>query len=207
MKPTLEEFNAYFKGKRVAVVGDAESMLGRGYGEAIDAHDVVVRFNSAWPREAYVADTGSKVNVWCCAISFQDVIRQGYAILFDQLDFIVWPWMNTKTMPEELEPVAVVLPPEFAYSLSVDIGKVVATSGLIFLAWLWSKTDYGSIDVYGFDFLQSGGWSQPKLIDWVADEFKGVRVIGGGERHDGQKERDWIKANPTRNTDFHGVKL
>jgi hypothetical protein len=47
----------------VAIVGNGGSLLGAGLGEAIDRHDVVVRFN-LFKLEGFGADVGSKTTLW-----------------------------------------------------------------------------------------------------------------------------------------------
>jgi len=54
----------YVADKTVAVVGNATSFVGAGYGEAIDSHDIVVRINAGVPRPDRAADFGTKMNVW-----------------------------------------------------------------------------------------------------------------------------------------------
>jgi hypothetical protein len=57
------------KDKNVAVVGNAQSLFSKNYGEFIDKHDIVIRFNSAAPL--YYKDNpdilrthGHKTDVW-----------------------------------------------------------------------------------------------------------------------------------------------
>lgn len=205
---TVEEFNAYCAGQTIAVVGDAESMIGLGNGEAIDAHDIVIRFNCAWPREVYYADTGRKTDVWCCAMFDIAALRQGFECLYGQIKFALWPWVNLNTAIEELYPWLVRLPPMHIVNLSASIGDVWATNGLAVIAWLWTQTRYKSIDVYGMDFLQSGCWSSPQTLDWATGKYVGLFHGPESEnRHDGVKEKVWVKSNMARHTVFHGVEL
>ena len=206
---TTEEFNEYCRGKSIAIVGEAESMLGLGNGEAIDAHDVVVRFSrSAYPPEAYWPDTGRKIDVWSCAICCIETLRIGWERIWDRIDWILWAWVNANTMPieDEFRAKVVKLPPMHIANLSASIGNQWATNGLAVLAWFWCETEYASIDVYGFDFLKTGCWSAH--ADTVTGEHKSGRPDKeGNTRHDGAKEKAWVKANMARDTKFHGVEL
>lgn len=60
----LRTFKEFLRGKRVALVGPASTLHGQGFGDFIDAHDVVVRLNHAWPlpKDARV-DIGSRIDV------------------------------------------------------------------------------------------------------------------------------------------------
>lgn len=71
----VPEFHALVAGKRVAVVGNAQSLNSKAYGKEIDSHDVVIRMNHSgiffigderFDNEKYDLQTsiGSKINVW-----------------------------------------------------------------------------------------------------------------------------------------------
>lgn len=59
-------FEELVKDKRVAVVGNAQSLFNKGYGKLIDTHDVVIRFNK--PAILYTDNCeyshGTKMDVW-----------------------------------------------------------------------------------------------------------------------------------------------
>lgn len=64
-KPLLvcqNQSEKFLVGKSVAVVGNSGKLLSHNYGEAIDAHDAVIRFNWA-PTEGYEAQVGSKTTI------------------------------------------------------------------------------------------------------------------------------------------------
>ena len=51
------------KGKRVAVVGNAESIIGSGQGEKIDSYDIVIRINLRFPKEEEYKDVGKRTDI------------------------------------------------------------------------------------------------------------------------------------------------
>lgn len=55
-------FRTIFNGRRVAVVGGASNIMGRGLGAVIDSHDLVVRLNLMLP-EGKESDLGSRTDV------------------------------------------------------------------------------------------------------------------------------------------------
>jgi hypothetical protein len=67
-------FNEYFENKRVAVVGNAQSLFNTQYGSEIDDHEVVIRINTPAifyedliPRHSH----GTRIHVW----AFWDYFR------------------------------------------------------------------------------------------------------------------------------------
>lgn len=60
----------------IAVVGNSPVLLNSGSGDAIDAHDLVIRFNGYSTDFAYNNDYGSKTNVWVKTGHYLDVPRR-----------------------------------------------------------------------------------------------------------------------------------
>ena len=56
-------FERFVAGKTVAIVGSGPSEVGRGLGQEIDAHDVVIRINNHTVK-GFEADYGSRTDVW-----------------------------------------------------------------------------------------------------------------------------------------------
>jgi hypothetical protein len=52
-----------FDGKTIAVVGNGPSELGKGLGELIDAHDMVIRFNN-FSTQGFATDYGCRTDIW-----------------------------------------------------------------------------------------------------------------------------------------------
>lgn len=60
----MSDFKKYLKGKTVVLVGPANTLAGQGMGPFIDAHDVVVRINHAWPLpENLKNDIGTRTDI------------------------------------------------------------------------------------------------------------------------------------------------
>jgi len=64
MDKYLRKELAILKGKNVAVVGNAISILGTQQGSAIDSHDIVIRLNLRFPRLEECEDVGAKTDLF-----------------------------------------------------------------------------------------------------------------------------------------------
>jgi len=57
------ELIPYVTGKTVAIVGNAQSIIGKGYGKEIDSADTVIRINLWQPKPEEIVDVGSRTDV------------------------------------------------------------------------------------------------------------------------------------------------
>jgi len=57
------ELDGFLAGKTIAVVGNGPSEIGKGLGDEIDAHDVVIRINN-YRIKGFEKDYGRKIDVW-----------------------------------------------------------------------------------------------------------------------------------------------
>jgi hypothetical protein len=68
--PAHASYAELLRGKRVALVGPADTTGGKGAGALIDSHDLVVRINRQWPvEEKLAADIGRRMDLLyhCCS--------------------------------------------------------------------------------------------------------------------------------------------
>lgn len=72
LTPVLE----YIKGKSVAIVGNAKSIFSREYGEQIDSHDIVIRFNKGFIYDK--KNQGARTDIVILACLLRTDERLGY---------------------------------------------------------------------------------------------------------------------------------
>jgi hypothetical protein len=204
--PTIDEFNSYCNGKHIACVAGGENVFGRGQGAEIDAHDIVVRFNWAWPREVFWPDVGKRTDCWCCATRSQDLHRRGFEVLWDELKYVLWPWIDVVDMWPGLANWVVRFPPEFIMQLGQEM-DCVPTNGAAVMVWLWSQTQCAIVDMYGMDFFTTPDWSYAYIPTKPRTVYYGKRPGKMMGLHDLDKERAWIKANKPDCVRYHGFEL
>lgn len=138
--------------RRVALVGNSRALAGTTFGEEIDAHDLVVRFNSA-PIPS-VASHGARTDIVATSIELEKSImaERGASHLF---------WMSP---PRNALPRWMVRWPSFFLypqashkALCAKVGNR-PTTGLMVIELL-SRSPCKAVDLYGFDFYQSGSLS------------------------------------------------
>lgn len=67
-----ELFENIIRGKKVAIVGNGPSEIGKGNGEKIDSYDIVIRFNN-YKVDGYEKDYGTKTDIWLRGPGGRDV--------------------------------------------------------------------------------------------------------------------------------------
>jgi hypothetical protein len=96
-----KRFNDYVKGKSIIIVGPSPYLQGKGRGEFIDSHDIVIRLNRGWniPKDIQ-KDYGSKTNVrWHCMMEHHN--NGGPYAITEMLDYGV-EWLVSQ-FPRNLD--------------------------------------------------------------------------------------------------------
>lgn len=157
-----------FKGKRVAVIGAADSAFEKENGEYIDSFDIIVRLNKAphsWSAEKakYI---GSRTDILFHSF-YENTESGGGPIdfqLYEQqgIRFIVNPNHNIKGLRTHLNyfkrnlnnKTTYFLPRRFYEKMTVDFGKIIPTVGYSALyAVLNSK--FKEVFITGFTFFKT----------------------------------------------------
>jgi len=149
----LTEFQTIITGKRIALVGNAKSLFGKKQGSAIDSHELVMRFNFGEIKSP--RDQGSRTDLY--GLSDARIEWDYIATHFHPKVAI---WLTPKPLSEKLQqPSSIPLfrtPESVAEELSLGTSPGRPSSGLIACGLLMKECGARSIDLYGFDFFQSG---------------------------------------------------
>lgn len=148
--------------KAVALVGNAQSIFGKGDGEVIDGHDVVIRMNAGYPKHLRrPEDTGYRTDVWASAKPFSGPTFDAKLVLFMKLTKLGdehWPVVQrishgipTIRWPRDLEQECL----EF---VGADPG-----TGIRLLWWLKKKANPLCVACFGMDCWETKThWSGKK---------------------------------------------
>lgn len=144
----LTEVKDFIKGKRVAIVGNAESIFSKNNGEKIDSFDVVIRFNKGFitiPKSQ-----GTKTNILIMACELTEKERESYNAKF---------YINRMKRFENPTPL------HFLNTDIITIGKEITnarvSSGFIAIN-LCAEAQAKSIDLFGFDWEATPTFYNPK---------------------------------------------
>lgn len=147
---THNELLRYLKGKRVAVVGNAGTLNGSGYGPKIETFDVIIRCNNYGSGGAYAKDVGTRTDIVATTfnadnMSAADTWRKNAPKFF----------LATEKTPEwaaEFSAKCVYLTGPFRKSIENRIGGNWVTTGYAALQWLMQYSEAAEIHVTGFSF-------------------------------------------------------
>nr|XP_039256598.1 CMP-N-acetylneuraminate-beta-galactosamide-alpha-2,3-sialyltransferase 1-like isoform X1 [Styela clava] len=186
-----------------AVVGNSGNLKNSGYGEAIDKHDIVIRFNQG-PTTSFEKDVGSKTTHRLMYPESMKAIKKDTSftlIPFKPLD-VEWllSAITNGTIKKTYRPVTPriyvnvpkinIIHPEFIRYVHVNWinrqGRYPST-GAIGVALSLQICD--SVDVYGFGMDDNRGWHHywENLPPGSAQAFRKTGV------HDADVERAWLE--------------
>lgn len=177
----LKERCDFFKGKKIAIIGNATSLLDKKYGQLIDDHDVVIRINRA--NIVNEVSQGSKTTVWATSFKYENTL--------EKYDFIIWltPFFHSELCyPSKsmIDDGVLIYPFSDWSSLKNNINSY-PTSGLMLLDFIMKYTDYNSISMFGFDFFKTPNhyenkiFSKHKFHDFNNEEFYVKEIIKNKE--------------------------
>ena len=189
----------YFAGKSVAVVGSGPYESGKGRGDEIDRHDVVVRFND-YRTDRFAQDYGKKANVWVRNI---DTENGGCAPRLNELhkfDLVVlesniWRFFMPEMFLDDFYAYAVTMKERFCMlkhrdRLIREMGSFPTSGGQLLFELCQIRDCIRSIDVYGFSYMYQTEGNRKALrhISDAAEEFR-----YGNLHHNLRVEAEYLK--------------
>lgn len=160
-KNSIEKF---LRGRTICVVGNFPSELNKNNGTNIDKNDVVIRFNDFPIGNEYIADYGSKTNVWVVANNFD---FSAVKIVDRNLSDLSILWLvseiNGKAFSKEFVNNILDIHKKYPHlcisPICKDTKKILTskynlrfmTSGFYVLAYLLNN--FEKINAFGFSFL------------------------------------------------------
>lgn len=175
-----------FKGKTVALIGNAESIFESYYGELIDKHDFVIRLNMGKVIDSKSQGTRTDVIGYSVkGISLEELNK------YFQTDssFFIWCLPKVELLDEKFVNYQVILYPIRRWLVArFKIGSKLTTGFMAFdlLNNLLNKGVVTKLSVFGFDFFRTDNFIDPgshlkHKHDFLREEFIMKKEIEGNE--------------------------
>lgn len=186
----LKQVRKLLHGQSVAVVGNASSGLRWSRGEAIDDHDLVVRFNTGLPGSQFTRRSGKRderVEVKDRQTAFgmrTSVMAGNYfsrLLWIESGEPIIW-YVRTKRCKgrqvheEWADPTPHVYEVKPREELLEEVGR--PSCGVIVLDFILARCEPREVRLYGFDFFKSPTWYWAFIAT---------------SPHNGRQEEDWVR--------------
>lgn len=188
----------YFKGKRVAIVGNGSSGIGLGKGDYIDSFDVVVRFNN-YKTESFETDYGNRTDVWVRGSGGDDIVDRAeisnYDLIILEADYEHFPvHFNDLYSIERYIKEDNVECCNFDFGshlkLRMESGIDFPTTGLVTLWTIINIVGKENVALFGFSFLESEPqWINSHYFNDRDDHESAMRTSA----HNMEKEAHFIK--------------
>jgi len=151
-----------FTKKAIAVVGNSERIKEHEYGDLIDSHDLVIRFNRAWPNKMRKREvTGKKTDFMSL------VVREGYGPMIKRNPHVTFflpmpPPLRWDRVPDECKEL-----PAIGRQVIIDLKKEFGlekrpSSGMSTLFFLLYHCNPKSVSIFGMDGMKTGKWYEKK---------------------------------------------
>lgn len=192
-------FSQLIKGKTIAIVGNGPCELGRGKGQEIDAHDIIIRFNCA-VTDGYENDYGSKMDIWSRGggmpydrFEHDKHLGMFWGFLFNRgaLDlFFDDLYENITLYPDQI----FFMPSHISKGFIEEENIVHPTSGFVMGYYILKLAVAKKVDLYGFSFLDVDKKENTPYThyDDFTDEFKEATSYAL-QIHDWDREADCLR--------------
>ena len=163
-KTDFTELENFIKGKRVAIVGNSTSIFDMKYGDDIDKHDIVIRFNKGFPVKPESQGKRTDILMLACKLDKERIKRYHPKYTVRRLNVSAYNFRCDFVFTNP-----------YIRRISKGLGARAST-GLMAVEWCLAN-DVKSIDLYGFDFFKNPTYYNP---------------IGYKTQHSGDGERERI---------------
>jgi hypothetical protein len=176
VKPPLsrDDLLAKLDGKSVALVGNAHSLSEKELGAAIDAHDVVVRFNGA--LIPHIRSHGRRTDWVATGIPFTAGTARSRGV-----NTVLWLPPNRKNlsawMVRRKDADLYLHAPERYEALGQEIGAERPSCGATMIDLVMSNPNVKKVSLYGFDFFATRSYSGDHTAQSTPHNFGNERAF------------------------------
>lgn len=162
-------------GRKIAVVGNAQSLFNQGLGEKIESHDIIIRLNHGWVHDR--ENQGKRTDMLATTAKVpENTIRAKF-----KPDALLWlsPYAKVPGYSKELIRCTHFLTRRRWHSVYRSLDeKARPSTGFILLWWLNSAVDFRALGIFGFDFGRTPTYYTGERAAPVHDFRLEEKVIG-----------------------------
>ena len=164
---TIEDARSKMEGKDIIIVGNSKNILRRKYGELIDSHDCVIRFNLGFNTPERYIHLGEKTDIWIINWGYgikrtRKKYNSGYRFFKDRADLYLFlaSWRN-HTVSKDFAKKCYMDNLDNFIDITREVGEK-PSSGLLAINFIMKNINFKSLSIVGFDFNRSktslSGW-------------------------------------------------
>lgn len=184
-------FEKLLRGKRVAVVGNGPSEVGRKNGSRIDDYDIVIRFNDFPETLEFREDYGAKTDVWVSSCWTKTNWKKHVPVILAGDFFYSDEFPNTwliENLSRDSGVQVLAIPLALYQKIRRESGIKLPTLGVLVLAWIKEINPVFSVDdVFGFSFKEPVA---PKKLE----HYYASSAMEHGTIHNLDEERIFLRA-------------
>ncbi|MDQ7046864.1 MAG: glycosyltransferase family 29 protein [Sulfurovum sp.] len=150
----VDDFTTYLGKKEICIVGNAASIKGKKFGNNIDCHDIVMRFNHCGTGKDS-DDLGKKIDIWVSAPNVKHKIEAPWIILSGPN--MIYRGANWKRFSQsDLNKLAILSVPLNIWKELVAILHAPPSAGILLLYWIKTiRKSFKHTTIVGFDLSVS----------------------------------------------------
>ena len=167
MKQSFDEIQGLCKGKRICLIGNADSVLKEK--RDLDKFDILCRMNRGYPagKEAFI---GNRTDILFLSTFMENIRIQGSY----KPKHVVWMTICHRLASPWVMRNAIQNPREDWEELYKEL-HINPTTGMMALKFILKHIKFKSLNIYGFDFFATKTWYNTR--------------IDSGQKHSGKKEK------------------
>ena len=177
-------------GRKIAIVGNAASLLAQDNGAAIDKNDVVIRINKGFIVNEKAQ--GRKTTVYATSIFMpEETLREK----FGKPAAVVWLTPKISNMAEysaEIENCLCIYPLRDWLKLRRRIKKR-PTSGIMLIDYICRYCSFAELNLFGFDFFATNSLNNDVSLE----------SLKAGTPHDFDQEKEFVRLLTVTHRNIH----
>lgn len=176
----LKEIQDFCKDKRIALVGNSSSILGKRLGKQIDEHDIIIRMNHAVRFiDKYSLDTGKKTDIYDCEVSVINHVLSLCKEANAKFNMRLIRWGDPNTTANEnilVHSVKKMYLGDHAVHRKLKqehfSEDFKPSTGAAVLNFLINHIEFKNINLYGFDFFKTALRNRSNMNEFCSYLYK-----------------------------------